>query len=418
MANSEHLALIGKGVTTWNQWYKTNPTVTPDLSLANLSQLNLQGIDLRRANLTQVNFSNTDLREAKLGKANLNKASLLKTNLSNANLEKANLDYVIFSQAIINSQTVINRKYIQIYEIVNNLASDRNFSGCDLSNSNLFRVNLTDADLSNTNLTNANLTGATLRGTYLYKADLNNANLMNADLTNAYFSHANLAKAYLGGALCCGTYFKDADLSFANFKTTKFSNKTMIDFKWYSIWEIVNCDAVKRNLSGADLSNANLQGVNFKEANLTAAKLQNTILCGANLTNSDLTGANICGANFTLANLQGAKLKTAVNHKHKGIASLRYTQLSTVRNSDNIKQHSGSLSEEKPTTIRQATATQFNTAIPIVRSRLNKNIIILLFIGLITMFVAGTAIFLRNSSFSKPEIEPWEQNLKQIIPAN
>ena len=414
MANSEHLALIEQGVTTWNHWYKSKPKVVPDLSGANLSQLNLQGIDLRGANLTQVNFSNTDLREANLTRANLNRASLLKANLNNANLSKANLDYVIFSQAIINRQTVIDRKSLQIYKIVNNFPREGNFSQCDLSNSNLFRVNFTGADLSNANLTNANLTNATLREAYLTGADLKKANLKNADLTNAYLSQANLTKAYLGGALCCGTYFKDADLSYVNFKTTKFSKKTMIDLKWYSVWEIVNCGAVKKNLTRADLSNANLTGVDFKEANLTGAILRNAILRGSNFTNTnlvnaDLTGANICGANFQKANFKGAKLKSAISDRH--------TQLSTLKNSDNTNQQSSSVPFEEPTTI-QVAAPQAAMAIPTVRSKSNKNILALLFVAIVAIFVAGAAIFIRNYRFSEPELEPWEQKVEQTVPAS
>ena len=414
VADSEHLALIEQGVTTWNHWYKNNPKVVPDFSGANLSQLNLQGIDLRGANLTQVNFSNTDLSEANLTQANLNRASLLKANLSKANLSKANLDYVIFSQATINRQTLIDRKSLQIYKIVNNFPLDRNFSQCDLSNSNLFRVNFTGADLSNANLSNANLTNATLSEAYLTGADLSNANLTNANLTNTYLSHANLTKAYLGGALCCGTYFKDADLSFVDFKTTKFSEKTIIDLKWYSVWEIVNYGAVKKNLTRADLSNANLPGVNFKEANLTGAKLQNAILRGSNFTDTnlvdaDLTGANICAANFTNANLKKAKLKSAIADRH--------TQLSALKNINNTNQQSSSVPFEELTTI-QVAAPQADMLIPVAHSRSNKNILALLFVAIVAIFVVGAAIFIRNYRFSEPELEPWEQKVEQMVPAS
>ena len=40
MANTEHLALIKENVSGWNNWYKKNKKVVPDLSNANLSNIN------------------------------------------------------------------------------------------------------------------------------------------------------------------------------------------------------------------------------------------------------------------------------------------------------------------------------------------------------------------------------------------
>lgn len=36
MANPEHLAILEKGVQTWNEWRRHNPGVKPDLSLINI----------------------------------------------------------------------------------------------------------------------------------------------------------------------------------------------------------------------------------------------------------------------------------------------------------------------------------------------------------------------------------------------
>ena len=333
MANSEHLSLIEQGAEVWNSWYAKHRRVIPDLSQANLSNLKLEGINLKKAILTQANLSNTDLNKAQLNSADLSKANLLGANLNDADLKGANLDYVIFFEAIINRQTIMAAKYRQVYQIVNHQGGNKDFSGVDLSNSNLFRVDLSNAELSNAKLLNVNFNSANLNSAYLYKADLTGANLQNADLRNAYFSHANLTSAYLSGALCCGTYFKDAELKFANLKAAKFSPKTMIDLKWYSVWEIVNRGAAKKNLSGADLSDANLQDADFEEANLTNAKLSNAILrrsnlTNANLTNTNLVGANVCGVDLDRANLKGAKLKSVISDRH--------TQLSSIGSRNNL----------------------------------------------------------------------------------
>jgi hypothetical protein len=46
MANSEHVAKIYAGVTTWNKWREDNPVIIPDLKEANLSGQLLQGDSL------------------------------------------------------------------------------------------------------------------------------------------------------------------------------------------------------------------------------------------------------------------------------------------------------------------------------------------------------------------------------------
>ena len=409
MANQEHLALIKQGATIWNQWYKQNKKIVPDLAKANLSGLDLSKIDLHKANLAGANISNTDLTNACLVDSNLEGANFLRSNLENANLKGANLDYVIFSQAKLNDKTKISASGRTVWEIVNNEAKDKNFNGVDLRNSNLFRADLSKADLSHAILENANLNSANLNSAYLFKANLTRANLQNADLRNAYFSQANLTSAYLSGALCCGTYFKDAELKFANLKKARFSRKTMIDFKWHYVWEIVNRGAVKKNLSGADLSNANLQGTNFAEANLANANLTNSILLNsnldlANLTNTDLAGANVKGVDLNRANLKGAKLKSAIGRD--------------VQFRDNKSVNTNVMLKERPTTLQAPTTSTAELENVVVKnsdkSKKNKNVFGFLLLGAIAFCLAGYYIYSsQNGEFSVPEILPkfeiWQQ---------
>ena len=51
MANEEHLAILKKGVDTWNRWREENPGTCPDLALADLWWADLHGADLRGVNL-------------------------------------------------------------------------------------------------------------------------------------------------------------------------------------------------------------------------------------------------------------------------------------------------------------------------------------------------------------------------------
>lgn len=411
MANSEHLALIKQGVEVWNSWYKKNRRVVPDLAQANLSSLNLSGINLKNANLAQANLSQVNLSRSELINANLSKANLLGANLNDANFKGADLDFVIFAQAILNRHTTMAIKYLKVYEIVNNKLDKKDFSDLDLSNSNFFRADLSKAELSNTKLINANLSRANLSDAYLYKADLTGANLEHADLRNAYFSQANLTSAYLSEALCCGTYFKDANLKFANLKTARFSHKTMIDPKWHSVWEIVNCGAAKKNLSGVDLSDANLQGVNFESANLTNAKLNHAILrrsnlTNANLTNTDLVGANICGVDLQVANLKGTKLKSVISDRH--------TQLATSNTSLMVK--------ERP--VAKTTAKMSPTPIktPTAQAKSSKNLVavsLLTFFTILASVITAGYIFINQNPDSplSIKIDLWLQ-VENLLPSS
>jgi uncharacterized protein YjbI with pentapeptide repeats len=434
MANSEHLSLIEQGVEVWNNWYQKNKKVIPDFSQANLSNLNLRGVNLNKALLKQTNFNHTDLSQGQFTNANLEGANFLGSNLLDANFKGANLDYVIFAQAVINTRTVMAIKYRQVHEIVNRQTANKNFSGIDLSNSNLFRADLRNAELSNAKLLNVNFHSANLNSAYLHKADLTGAILENADLRNAYFSQANLTSAYLGGALCCGTYFKDAELKFANLKTAKFSQKTMVDLKWYSVWEIVNHGAVKKNLSGTDLSNANLQGVNFEEANLANAKLSNAILrhsnlTNANLTNSDLVGANVCGVDFDQANLKGARLKSVISDRHTKLSTASNQKTSLMVKERPIVETNTIIQPLiiQPSVIQSATPTriQLNETLlaPSTKPKKQKsksNLLGILLFGIIaTTSIGGYVFWTQNPDYPwSLKLKIWQSHLEQLLPSN
>ena len=378
MANEEHLALLKQGAKEWNQWRKKHKRVIPDLARANLCHLNFNGFNLKQANLNRANLSHSNLNNADLANANLEGANLLGADLRGANLRGANLDYVIFSQTQIDGKTAIALKNRQVWEIVNRKTHNKNFSGMDLSCANLFRADFSNADLSNAKLNHTNLSYANLEDAYLHKADLREANLNHANLSNAYFSRADLTRAYLGGASCGGTYFKDADLKFANLKTAKINHKTMIDLKWYSVWEVVNRGAAKKNLSGIDLSNANLYGVNFEEANLTNANLSHSILTSSNLDR---------------ANLKGAKLKAVVSDRN--------TQLPTA-----VKTPKTSVIVKERPKIKLKTVFFAQN-----KQKSAKKTLFWLFILVIIGFIAaGSYIFIHNNPHY-----PWQQKLEKLF---
>jgi TIR domain/Pentapeptide repeats (8 copies) len=91
MANQEQLEILKGGVTQWNEWRDTNPTVWPDLLGADLPAARLDGVNLEKANLLKANLEGATLADARLRNANLKEANLRRACLTRANLQEANL---------------------------------------------------------------------------------------------------------------------------------------------------------------------------------------------------------------------------------------------------------------------------------------------------------------------------------------
>jgi len=62
MADQEQLDILKQGVEIWNQWRREHPSMVPDLSFADLTE-----VDLDDAVLSGADFSDANLREAQLG---------------------------------------------------------------------------------------------------------------------------------------------------------------------------------------------------------------------------------------------------------------------------------------------------------------------------------------------------------------
>jgi len=117
MADPEHLAILRQGVEVWNQWRMQNKSTSPDLSNADLEEMQMPGIDFHQtslhrarlrsvnlsdgnldwANLLQVDLSRSTLRGVTLRDAYLMEADLHRADLTNADLRNAHLSEVNFS---------------------------------------------------------------------------------------------------------------------------------------------------------------------------------------------------------------------------------------------------------------------------------------------------------------------------------
>ena len=96
MANEGQLEILKQGTQAWHAWRARNPRLAPDLSGANLSYLELVGVEfaqaiLSNAVLTGANLTGADFGRADLSKAQFAGASLAQTDLTLARLEGADL---------------------------------------------------------------------------------------------------------------------------------------------------------------------------------------------------------------------------------------------------------------------------------------------------------------------------------------
>jgi uncharacterized protein YjbI with pentapeptide repeats len=210
MANPNHIKILKQGIEIWNSWRQRFPEIKPDLSQANLTEVNLCplticdnfkasyqitadfaeanlcGTILDRSQLAKANFRGADLERASFKHAQLSEASFTEADLSNACFNNASLHESSFRKATLNGACFIE-----------SVISSANFSSADLRDAFLVRADLMDADLSRANLRGAVLSGAYLVRTIFKQADLSQALLIKAIATETIFTEARLTGACL-----------------------------------------------------------------------------------------------------------------------------------------------------------------------------------------------------------------------------
>lgn len=95
MANKDQLAILERGVKSWNRWREENPLIKIDLSGAHLSHAILHCANLSGADLRGTYFSNADLSDTNLNTANLGNVNIVGANLNHAVIHNAILSYTI-----------------------------------------------------------------------------------------------------------------------------------------------------------------------------------------------------------------------------------------------------------------------------------------------------------------------------------
>ncbi len=154
------------------------------LPRVDLSEANLNGINLSGADLQSTLLNSTELVVANLSQANLAMAVLASANLNGSNLKNANLARSALSHADLH-QTDLSGAYLV----------EATLEQAHLINANLQQADLKGASLEKANLSGANLEGANLEQTDLTDANLQQANLKAANLHGARVSNEQLAQA-------------------------------------------------------------------------------------------------------------------------------------------------------------------------------------------------------------------------------
>ncbi|MFH1380768.1 MAG: pentapeptide repeat-containing protein [Candidatus Omnitrophota bacterium] len=111
---------------------------------ANLTKVNLSGLDFTNIDLEGANLARADLREAKLFNSNLENAELLGANLAGADLTGANLQ-----------KSDLTRSSLRSARLWHANLSGANLVEADLAFSDLWNANLSGVRLWRTNLTDA-----------------------------------------------------------------------------------------------------------------------------------------------------------------------------------------------------------------------------------------------------------------------
>lgn len=146
-----------------------------DLSNNNLQFLNLDGIDLRYANLSCTNMVRINLDSANLNGANISRANLDRVSLVEANLISSNLNGVCINEV--------------------------NLKGAKLDSSNLSYININNSNLENSSFIQSNLNNSMLYNSNLSSCLFMSTNLINAVFTNSTLYNIDIYNSSLGSAL-------------------------------------------------------------------------------------------------------------------------------------------------------------------------------------------------------------------------
>lgn len=213
------------GPISKEQFYSTASYKSGDLSGVILDQQH-QGWDLASKNLESAvlagEFANASLRGANLNKAQLS-GGYENVDFSDASIAGASINYStisaeqLYSTASYKSRDLVGLKLASVFPFVQFNANGWDFSGQNLTRSELGFVSGVASDFTN----------AQMGGTVADTANLTRASLTNSQLANASFFKATLVEADLSGASLLGTDLRGASLAGAVFRGANLQNASL-----------------------------------------------------------------------------------------------------------------------------------------------------------------------------------------------
>ncbi|MBI2422773.1 MAG: pentapeptide repeat-containing protein [Candidatus Hydrogenedentes bacterium] len=277
--NKTHYEIIKtEGVEGWNNWRQAHKDVQPNLERADLSELNLTGINLSNGKLRGANFQKTFLVKAILCDADLRKCRFEEVEAREANLTNADLH-------------------------------GATLTGARLADANLTKTKFGKADfervlLCGANLTRAELQEANFRNAFFIDSDQENepkglsyVNFTNAFLNKADFTDVELPNAILHNADLRGAILNGADLRYVQMEKALLNEKAEMTRALFLSANLQDCYFSNSTAEGANFQMTNLTGAHFDSANLKGADFQGSLLANADFQNAVLTDANLRSAN-------------------------------------------------------------------------------------------------------------------------
>ncbi|MCI5083953.1 MAG: pentapeptide repeat-containing protein [Saprospiraceae bacterium] len=184
---------------------------------ADLSGMNLQGID----------FSNIDLEEAELQEVNLAGANLTNANLRGATMKRVQADEGNFAKANCREADM------SWAELNSTKWPEADVRGVIFENAKLRKADFKTANLQWANFVGAQLKNADFSGVDLYGGDMSRANLTSASLDSAYLKSVSLN----------GTFLKDATMNGVELIYAGITDENWFDY--IRDWQVSGVDSIE-----------------------------------------------------------------------------------------------------------------------------------------------------------------------------
>jgi uncharacterized protein YjbI with pentapeptide repeats len=271
----------------------------------------LRGAKFDRAALTEANFSAADLSGTSFVKASLSAAQFHGANLSDSSMLQADCSLSSFGDAGLERMDLSGANFagaeLRHADLRGACANKVDFTGAHLAQANLSGAKLVAANFSGADLTGIDLSHASCMGAFFASAKLHKASFVETDLsdssadkgtqaTAANFSGACMAKAYWIGANLSGSNFDNMTAQGANFSEAQMSMVTMR-----------GVTAKQSSFDRAAVSDADLSKSNWMESSFAQTKLTNTSLQSCNLY-----GANFLDTVFSNVHMEGSYIARTI----------------------------------------------------------------------------------------------------------